>query len=80
MENNESFYDIDRNVDSSRGLNMVMCGAKGCKCPAVNIHKDLDVVILGGKEEGYSSWSKEQFAIMAKAIKEGKFDEYIKEH
>ena len=76
-KHNESFYDIARNLPSEDGINMVMCGKGSCKCPSVNIHKNLDTVILGGKEEGYSSWTKEQFSIMVEEIKKGKFDEYI---
>ena len=79
-KHNEKYYDILRNRPEEGGMQMVMCGSKGCKCPDVNIHKELDTVILGGKEEGYSSWTKEQFSIMVDAIKNGKFDEYIKKH
>ncbi|MAG52432.1 MAG: hypothetical protein CMH62_00545 [Nanoarchaeota archaeon] len=70
------YYDIDRNLDSSRGINIVFC--KTCKtCPAINIHKDVDNVVLGGEDEGFSIWTKDQFKEMVEEIKKGKFDEYI---
>ena len=79
VKHSEYYYDIDRNIDSSRGTNVIMC--KTCKtCPSINIHKDIDTVILGGKEEGYSTWTKEQFKIMIEEIKKGTFDGYIKKH
>ena len=74
---NKCYYDFGRNLPSEDGINMVMCGKGSCKCPSVNIHKALDNVILGGEEEGFSVWTKEQFKIMADNIKKGKFDEYI---
>jgi hypothetical protein len=76
IEKNKCFYDLDRNLDSARGMNIVFC--KTCKsCPAVNIHKDIDTVVLGGDDEGFSTWTKEQFKEMVEHIKNGKFDEYI---
>ena len=70
------YYDIDRNLDSSRGTHITFC--KTCKtCPSINIHKDIDNVILGGEDEGFSIWTKEQFKEMVEEIKKGKFDEYI---
>jgi hypothetical protein len=73
------YYDTDRNIDSSRGVNVTMC--RTCKtCPSINIHKDLDKVILGGEDEGFSVWTKEQFEIMIEEIKKGTFDGYIKKH
>ena len=76
-EKSKYFYDQDRNINPQDGIDMVMCGKGSCKCPSVNIHKELENVILGGEEEGYSTWTKEQFKIMVKEIKKGKFDEYI---
>jgi len=71
------FYDQSRNLPTEDGISLVMCGKGSCKCPEVNVHKALNNVILGGEEEGYSVWTKEQFKIMVEHIKNGKFDEYI---
>ena len=49
-------------------LNMVFCGTGSCKCPAINIHKDLDNVIIGGKDEGFTVFTKEQFKLFVKEI------------
>jgi len=46
------------------------CGGK--KCPVVE-PKGTNVVI-GGKEEGYTTFDKDQFRDLVKAAKEGKFD------
>lgn len=76
-EKDPCFYDVERNYSSNRGMKMTFCAT--CKnCPSINIHKDLDKVILGGDEEGFSVWSKEQFIEFAKEIKKGTFDGYIK--
>ncbi|QDP46371.1 MAG: hypothetical protein GOVbin1709_33 [Prokaryotic dsDNA virus sp.] len=76
-EKNKCYYDFTRNLPPEDGISMVMCGKGSCKCPAVNIHKELEKVVLGGEEEGYSVWTKEQFKIMVENIKKGEFDEYI---
>ena len=76
IKRSKYYYDLDRNLDSSRGMKITFC--KTCKtCPSVNIHKDIDTVILGGDDEGFSTWTKEQFKEMVEEIKNGKFDEYI---
>jgi hypothetical protein len=33
--------------------------------------------VLGGEDEGFSIWTKDQFKEMVEEIKKGKFDEYI---
>ena len=72
----ESYYDIARHYDSSKGIKMTFCST--CKtCPSINIHKDLTNVVLGGKDEGFSIWTKDQFNEFVKEIKKGTFDEYI---
>ena len=79
VKHSKYYYDIDRNMDPSKGVNVTMC--RTCKtCPSINIHKDLDKVILGGEDEGFSIWTKEQFEIMVEEIKKGTFDGYIKKH
>ena len=56
----ELYYDLARNYDSNRSMKMTFCAT--CKnCPSVDIHKDLNNVILGGKDEGFSVWTKDQF-------------------
>jgi hypothetical protein len=72
----ESYYDLDRNHDPKRGMKMTFCST--CRtCPSIDIHKDLNNVVLGGKEEGFSVWTKDQFNEFVEEIKKGTFDEYI---
>ena len=80
IEKSKHYFDLNRNLSSDEcSINMVMC--RTCKtCPSVNIHKDSDKVILGGEDEGFSIWTKEQFEIMVEEIKKGTFDGYIKKH
>lgn len=57
-------------------LSMTMC--RTCKtCPDVRITKDSDEVMLGGEDEGYSYWTKQQFTDMINAAKEGLFDDFL---
>ena len=79
------YFDYTRNMSEKQqkefeddSMNMVFCGSKGCKCPAINIHKNLDNVILGGKDEGFTVFTKEQFKIFMDEIKNGTFDQYVK--
>jgi CDGSH-type Zn-finger protein len=55
---------------------MTFCAS--CKtCPAIDISKDSDKVIVGGKDEGYTHFTKEQFALFVKTVKEGVYDKYL---
>ena len=57
-------------------LQITFCG-KGSCCPAIDINKDNDTVILGGNEEGYTRFTKEQFKMFVNEAKNGTFDNYI---
>ena len=65
--------------ETNSGLHITFCGSGKCKCPSVDINKDNDTVILGGKEEGFTRFTKEQFNMFIKEAKAGTFDTYIKE-
>lgn len=72
----ETFFDIQRNRNPEKGVQMTFCAT--CKrCPSINIHEEVETVILGGKEEGYSVWKKEQFAEFVKEIKKGTFNRFL---
>ena len=77
IDKDKCYFNFSRNLPSEDGISMNMCGKGNCNCPSVNVHKALDNVVLGGEEEGFSIWTKEQFKIMIEEIKKGKFDEYI---
>jgi len=49
-----------------------------CKsCPAIDISADSDKVIVGGEDEGYTEFTKEQFALFMDVVKSGTLDQYI---
>ena len=57
---------------------MTFCAS--CKtCPAINISDDSDKVIVGGEKEGYTEFTKEQFALFVRTIKKGMYDRYLPE-
>jgi len=41
------------------------------------LKKNNNEIVIGGKEEGYTKFTKEQFVLFIKEIKKGIFDEYI---
>lgn len=63
--------------ESKTGMNITMCGKGSCKCPAVDIDINKDEVLIGGKEEGYTTFTKEQFELLVNEVKGGRFDKYI---
>ena len=64
---------------TSEYINMTFCAR--CKnCPSIHIEKNSNEITIGGKEEGYTKFTKEQFILFIDKIKEGIFDEYVKEY
>ena len=61
---------------SAQRTQMTFCAS--CKsCPAIDISTDSDKVVVGGEEEGYTEFTKEQFALFVKTVKEGAFDRFL---
>ena len=58
-------------------LQITFCGKGKCKCPSIDINKDNDTVILGGNEEGYTRFTKEEFKLFMDEMKDGTFDSFI---
>ncbi len=55
---------------------MTFCA--NCKsCPAIDISADSDKVVVGGEDEGYTEFTKEQFALFMDVVKKGTFDKYL---
>lgn len=73
------FENIDglKNVTvTNKRAEMTFCAS--CKtCPAIDISTDSDKVIVGGEEEGYTEFTKEQFALFMDVVKKGAFDKYL---
>ena len=68
-----------KNVDvSNNRAQMTFCA--NCKsCPAIDISTESDKVVVGGKEEGYTEFTKEQFKLFTDVVKSGEFDKYMKD-
>ena len=64
---------------TSEYINMTFC-ASCKKCPSIHIEKDSDIITIGGKEEGYTKFTKEQFILFIEQIKKGTFDGYVKKY
>ena len=63
--------------ETENSLHITFC--KTCKtCPAVDISTDRDIVVIGGDDEGYTEFTKEQFELFVTEVKKGAFDKYIK--
>ena len=54
---------------------ILFCKGRRC-CPEVQIKND-GTVIIGGKDEGFTTFSKENFHDFVSAAKEGKIDAVI---
>lgn len=75
MDANEFDMHFD-GMPETKGMQRTFC--KTCKtCPSISIHEDLEKVILGGQEEGFTVWEKGHFKDMVEDIKAGMFDKFI---
>ena len=75
MDPNEFDMHFD-GMPEEKGMQRTFC--KTCKtCPSISIHENLDKVILGGREEGFTVWEKGHFKDMVEDIKAGMFDKFI---
>ena len=63
--------------ETENTLNYVFCGKGSCKCPAIDISKDNDTVVIGGDEEGYTQFTKEQFKLFLEEVKKGTFEKFL---
>ena len=63
---------------TARRTQMTFCAS--CKsCPAIDISTESDKVVIGGEDEGYTEFTKDQFALFIKTIKAGAYDKYLPE-
>ena len=73
LENTKGLKNV--NVSDQRA-EMTFCA--NCKsCPAIAISADSDRVVVGGDDEGYTEFTKEQFALFMDVVKSGAFDKYL---
>jgi hypothetical protein len=68
-----------KNVEvTETSVQMTFCAS--CKtCPAIDISEDSDKVVVGGKDEGYTHFTKEQFALFVKTVKAGTYDKFLQD-
>ena len=67
--------DLKHNVSESR-IEITFCKPNSC-CPSIVVDKHDDTVVIGGKDEGYTKFTKEQFQMLLAEAKYGTFDEFI---
>ena len=59
-------------------VTITFCGKGKCKCPSIDMDINRDKIIIGGEEEGYTEFSKEEFKLFVNEVKAGTFDKYMK--
>jgi len=64
-------------LQTKNHLEITLCGKGSCKCPSIEMDVESDHVLIGGKEEGYTTFTKEQFSLLMEEIKAGTFDQYL---
>ena len=69
--------DLPHNCTSER-IEITFCGKGKCKCPSIDMDLNRDKIIIGGEEEGYTEFTKEEFELFVNEIKAGTFDKYMK--
>ena len=72
------FKGLKNVVVTDKRTQMTFCAS--CKsCPAIDISTESDKVIVGGDDEGYTEFTKDQFALFVKTVKDGAYDKFIGE-
>jgi hypothetical protein len=67
--------DLKHDVSESR-IAITFCKPNSC-CPSIVVDKNNDMVVIGGDEEGYTNFTKEQFKLFLEEAKHGTFDSYL---
>ena len=69
--------ELPHNLTNER-LEITFCGKGKCKCPSIDLDINRDKIIIGGEDEGYTEFTKEEFGLFVNEIKAGTFDKYMK--
>tara|TARA_Y100000588_G_C14214698_1_gene908286 strand:- start:1456 stop:1704 length:249 start_codon:yes stop_codon:yes gene_type:complete len=70
--------DIRDKIVTEEHVSMTFCA--NCKnCPSVNLDANSDDVVVGGEDEGFTVFTKEQFRLFVKEAKNGVFDKILGE-
>ena len=67
--------DLKHEIGESR-IAITFCKPNSC-CPSIVIDKNNDNVVIGGEDEGYTTFTKEQFQMFLEEAKHGTFDTYL---
>jgi hypothetical protein len=68
---------LPHNITENR-IDITFCGKGKCKCPAISMDKDNDMVTIGGDDEGYTKVTKDVSKEFCDNIKSGKMtNEYL---
>jgi hypothetical protein len=67
---------LPHNITENR-IDITFCGKGKCKCPAISMDINNDKVIIGGDDEGYTEFTKEEFKLFVEEVKNGTFDTLI---
>jgi len=59
-------------------IDITFCGKGKCKCPSIEMDLNSDKIIIGGKDEGYTEFTKDEFMLFVNEVKSGTFDKYMK--
>ena len=62
---------LPHNITENR-IDITFCGKGKCKCPAISMDKDNDMVTIGGDDEGYTEVTKKVFKEFSDGIRSGK--------
>tara|TARA_R110000787_G_scaffold16165_1_gene49354 strand:- start:259 stop:483 length:225 start_codon:yes stop_codon:yes gene_type:complete len=68
---------LPHNITNDR-IEITFCGKGKCKCPSIKVDLNQDKIIIGGEEEGYTHFTKNEFELFVSEVKAGTFDKYIK--
>jgi hypothetical protein len=67
--------ELTHQMNDSR-IDITFCKAGTC-CPSIVVDKNDDNIVIGGKEEGFTKFTKDQFKMFLEEAKHGTFDEYL---
>jgi len=59
-------------------IDITFCGKGKCKCPSIEMDLNSDKIIIGGENEGYTEFTKDEFKLFVNEVKSGTFDKYMK--
>lgn len=58
-------------------ISITFCKPNSC-CPSIEVDKNSDNIVIGGEDEGFTTFTKEQFQMFVEEVKHGTFDKYMK--